>query len=160
MTDRDARPEVRLRPVEDSDLEVLFANESDPVAAEMAAFPSRERERFMTRWAQMRADDTLVTRTIEADGRVAGNILSWPDDGQQHLGYWVGRAWWGRGVATRAVALMLEEVPVRPIRARVAAHNLGSIRVLEKCGFVRDPVQPAAEPASDDGVQELGYVLT
>jgi RimJ/RimL family protein N-acetyltransferase len=154
-----ATPEVRLRPVEDDDLEVLFAHESDPVAAEMAAFPSRERERFMAHWARLRADDTLVTRAIEVDGVVAGNIGSWPDDGRQHLGYWVGREWWGRGVATRALALMLDEVPVRPLHAHVAAHNLGSIRVVEKCGFVRDHAQEAAEPPSDDGVVELSYVL-
>lgn len=153
-------PEVRLRPVTDDDLEVLFAHESDPLAAEMAAFPSRDRERFMAHWAKLLADDTLVTRAIVADGLVAGNIGSWADGGQQQLGYWVGREWWGRGVATRALALMLDEVSVRPIHAHVATHNLGSIRVLEKCGFVRDLAQQASEGPPDDGVVELSYVLT
>jgi acyl-CoA synthetase (AMP-forming)/AMP-acid ligase II len=37
--------------------------------------------------------------------------------------------------ATRALAELLAEVPGRPIHARVADHNLGSIRVLAKCGF-------------------------
>jgi len=87
-----------------------------------------------------------------------GHLLR-EQDGQQLLGYWVGREWWGRGVATRAVALLAEEVPVRPLHAHVAAHNLGSIRVLEKCGFRRDREQEATAFAPDDGIEELVFVL-
>ena len=98
-------------------------------------------------------------RTIVADGVVAGNIGSWPENGQQLLGYWVGREWWGRGVGTQALALLVEEMSIRPLYAHVAVHNVGSIRVLEKCGFRRDPGQEAKAPASDDGIQELIFVL-
>jgi RimJ/RimL family protein N-acetyltransferase len=90
---------------------------------------------------------------------VAGNIGSWQDRGQQLLGYWVGREYWGRGVATRALALLVDEMSIRPLFAHVAAHNIGSIRVLEKCGFRRDRVQEAGAPASDDGIEELIFVL-
>jgi RimJ/RimL family protein N-acetyltransferase len=155
----DRTPEVRLRPVEDGDLEVFFEHQADPDAVEMAAFPARDADRFMAHWAKVRADDTLVTRTVVVDGEVAGHIGSWPDDGQQLLGYWLGRAWWGRGVATRAVALLAEEVPTRPLHAHVAVHNLGSIRVLEKCGFRRDRVLEAEVPAPEDGVEEAVFVL-
>jgi RimJ/RimL family protein N-acetyltransferase len=51
------------------------------------------------------------------------------------VGYWVGREFWGRGIATRALAAFLDEVSERPIYAGVADTNLASIRVLEKCGF-------------------------
>ncbi len=155
----DAIPAVRLRAVEDRDVEVFFDHQADPQAVEMAAFPARDRDQFAAHWAKLRGDDTLVTRTIVADGIVAGNIGSWPDTGQQLLGYWVGREWWGRGVATRALALLVEEVSVRPLHAHVAVHNTGSIRVLEKCGFRRDREQEAAAPAPDDGVVELIFVL-
>jgi RimJ/RimL family protein N-acetyltransferase len=67
---------------------------------------------------------------------VAGNIGSWEQDGRVLLGYWLGSAYWGRGIATAALRSYLDEhEPRRPINAQVVATNLGSIRVLEKCGF-------------------------
>jgi RimJ/RimL family protein N-acetyltransferase len=154
-------PAVRLRSVEDQDLDVFFVHQADPQAVEMAAFPARDKDRFAAHWAKLRADDTLVVRTIVADGVVAGNLGSWPDNGQQLLGYWIGREWWGRGVATQALALFVDEVPIRPLYAHVAAHNVGSIRVLEKCDFRRDRVQEAeAEaPAPEDAIEEFIFVL-
>jgi RimJ/RimL family protein N-acetyltransferase len=155
----EATPAVRLRSVEDRDLDVFFDHQADPQAVEMAAFPARDKDQFAAHWARVRADGTKVVRTIVADGVVAGNIGSWQEDGQQLLGYWVGREWWGRGVATRALALLVDEVPTRPLYAHVAVHNVGSIRVLEKCGFRRDRVQEAEAPTPDDGVEELIFVL-
>jgi len=155
----DVTPGVRLRSVEDRDLDVFFDHQADPQAVEMAAFPARDKDQFAEHWAKVRADETLVARTIVADGRVAGNIGSWPDEGQQLLGYWVGREWWGRGVATQALALFVDEVPIRPLCAHVAVHNVGSIRVLEKCGFRRDRAQEATAPAPEDGIEEFIFVL-
>ena len=68
---------------------------------------------------------------------VAGNIGSWEQDGKRFVGYWVGREFWGKGVATRALQEFVGEVTKRPLHAWVAASNVGSIRVLEKCGFVQ-----------------------
>jgi hypothetical protein len=73
----------------------------------------------------------VVTRTVLADGTVAGTIGSWPDQGQQMIGYWIGREYWGRGVATQALALLISDVLTRPLYAHVATHNAGSIRVLQ-----------------------------
>lgn len=155
----DAVPVVRLRRVEHEDLDVFFDHQTDPRAFEMAGVPARERDQFAEHWAKVLADDTLVKRTIVADGAVAGYLGSWPDDGQQLLGYWVGREFWGRGVATQALALFVEEVSIRPLHAHVAVHNVGSMRVLEKCGFRRDQVQDATASALDDGLEELIFVL-
>jgi RimJ/RimL family protein N-acetyltransferase len=156
---RDAAREVRLRAIEDQDLDVFFDHQADPEANEMAAFPARDREQFAAHWARTRADDTVVLRTIVADGRVAGNIVSWQQDGQLLLGYWVGREHWGRGVATEALAQFVGQVTARPLHAHVAVHNIGSIRVLEKCGFRRDRVQEAKAPAPGDGIEELIFML-
>jgi RimJ/RimL family protein N-acetyltransferase len=155
----DVTPAVRLRSVEDQDLDVFFDHQVDPQAVEMAAFAARDKDQFSAHWARLRADETVVTRTIVANGVVAGNIGSWQADGQQLLGYWVGREWWGRGVATQAVALFVEEVSIRPLFAHVAVHNVGSARVLEKCGFRRDRVQEAEAPAPADGIEEFIFVL-
>jgi RimJ/RimL family protein N-acetyltransferase len=155
----DVTPAVRLRSVEDRDLDVFFDHQADPQAAEMAAFPSRNKDQVAEHWAKLRADDAKVVRTIVADGMVAGNIGSWQDNGQQLLGYWVGREFWGRGVATQALALFVDEVSIRPLYAHVAVHNVGSIRVLDKCGFWRDRLQEAKAPAPDDGIEEFIFVL-
>ena len=155
----DVTPAVSLRSVEDRDIEVFFDHQADPQAVEMAAFPARDKDQFAAHWAKVRADDTNVVRTIVADGVVAGNIGSWQQNGQQLLGYWIGREFWGRGVATHALALLVDEVSIRPLYAHVVAHNVGSIRVLEKGGFRRDRVQEIMASAPDDGIEEFIFVL-
>ncbi|HEX5689187.1 MAG TPA: GNAT family N-acetyltransferase [Roseiflexaceae bacterium] len=52
------------------------------------------------------------------------------------IGYWLGRQFWGQGIATQAVAAFLEIVTTRPLYAYAVAHNVASRRVLEKCGFL------------------------
>jgi RimJ/RimL family protein N-acetyltransferase len=124
-----------LRDVIEEDLPVFFEHQRDPEAVEMAAFPSREREPFYEHWHRIMGDDELVAKTIVSDGEVAGNISSWERDGKRLVGYWLGREFWGRGLATQALAELMEELTVRPLYAEVSTTNVGSIRVLEKCGF-------------------------
>jgi RimJ/RimL family protein N-acetyltransferase len=62
-------------------------------------------------------------------------MLCFERDGKREVGYWLGRAYWGRGIATAALAAVLREVSERPLYAYVVRSNVGSIRVLEKCGF-------------------------
>ena len=126
-----------LREVREDDLDVLFEQQREPEAVAMAVFPAREREAFDAHWRKLLADDSLFVRAIEVDGKVAGNIGSWEQDGLQLVGYWLGRKFWGRGLATAALAELMQELETRPLHAWVAATNVGSIRVLEKCGFVR-----------------------
>jgi RimJ/RimL family protein N-acetyltransferase len=49
--------------------------------------------------------------------------------------YSFGREFRGRGLATQALNRMLRLIVDRPIFARAGTDNIGSIRVLEKCGF-------------------------
>jgi RimJ/RimL family protein N-acetyltransferase len=126
-----------LRNVVESDLDAFYEHQREPEATAMALFPARDREAFDAHWRRILSDDTLVTRTIVDDeGRVAGNIGCWEQDGRRLLGYWIGKEFWGRGLATRAVTELVKELP-RPLHAWVARSNTGSIRVLEKCGFVQ-----------------------
>ena len=56
-------------------------------------------------------------------------------DGEREVGYWVGKEYWGKGIATQALAEFLNQVKTHPLVAHVAKHNVASRRVLEKCGF-------------------------
>ena len=143
--------DVNIRAVEESDLPTFFEHQADPDADRMANFEARDRESFMAHWAKIRRDETTLVRTIEVEGRVAGNVVSWEHDGERDVGYWVGREHWGKGVATAALSAFLDELDMRPLHAHVATHNIGSIRVLEKCGFVRT----GAPTPAGDGVEEL-----
>lgn len=143
-----------LREVVAADLPMLFAYEHDPGAADMAAFPPRDRAAFMAHWATLLGNESVVTRAIVSDSEVAGNIGCWEDDGRWFVGYWIGRAFWGRGLATRALAEVVDIVQARPLHAHVVKSNVASVRVLEKCGFVL-----VEEHTAGDGVEELLFEL-
>lgn len=121
----------------------------------MAAFEARDRDAFMAHWTKIRADASVVTRAVVAEGQVAGNVVSWEQSGRRVIGYWIGREFWGRGIATRALAAFLGELSTRPLYAHVAAHNAASIRVLEKCGFTITDERPEPSDTPDDGIAEL-----
>lgn len=128
---------VSLRDVTEGDLAIFFEDQLDEEAKRMAAFASRNREDFYAHWHKILADDGVEVKTILFGDAVAGNVVTWrADDGQRALGYWIGKPYWGKGIATAALSQFLEVVRARPLHAHVARHNRGSIRVLEKCGFV------------------------
>jgi len=128
--------EVRLRNIEPNDLPIFYEQQLDADATRMAAFPARNRAAFDAHWAtNILGNPAAINQTIVVDGQVAGNIGSWTQDGVRLVSYWIGKEHWGKGVATRALAAFLHLVTERPLRAHVAKHNVGSIRVLEKCGF-------------------------
>ena len=77
----------------------------------------------------------ITQRTIVAEGQVAGHISCYPHGENIEVTFWLGREFWGRGLASQALNRMLHLVVDRPIFARAATDNIGSIRVLEKCGF-------------------------
>jgi RimJ/RimL family protein N-acetyltransferase len=148
-----------LRDVVPSDVDFFFEHQSDPQATAMAVFPARDRETFDAHWRRLLADDSLVTRTIVVDDAVAGNIGCWRQDGLLLVGYWIGRAFWGRGLATAALAELAAEIPERPLNAWVAATNLGSIRVLEKCGFVEVERRTDHDEHAGRVIEEIFYRL-
>jgi RimJ/RimL family protein N-acetyltransferase len=130
-----------LRAVDDADLDVLFEHWTDAESNRMAAFTvanPHDRQAFEERWARLRNDPSVRARTIDVDGTVVGSVSSWDHDGTREVTYWLGREHWGKGLATRALAEFLELVErKRPVQAAAAFDNVGSQRVLEKCGFRR-----------------------
>ncbi len=146
---------VRLRDVTRGDLPILFEHQSDPEASRMAAFPMRERDAFMTHWARILRDRTVIKKTILLDDHVAGNVVSFVRLAAREVGYWIGRSYWGQGVATQALSELLREFRERPLYARVALHNVASIRVLTKCGFTFSDDDLGSASAPGEEVEEL-----
>lgn len=130
---------VTLRDVVDDDLPILFEQQLDADARYMAAFVpkgSTDRAGFMAHWAKNRANAENVNQIIEYDGQVAGYIAKYILFGEPTIGYWLGKPFWGKGIATTAAAQFVAMLPDRPLYARVAQDNIASRRVLEKCGFI------------------------
>src|SRR5919108_2132862 len=135
---------LTLREVRDEDLPLLFEQWADPVAVHMAALTAPDHmdwDAFERRWSRLRADEddadwgTVLTRVIVVDDEVAGTIGSWGQPGEREVTYWIGRSYWGKGIATDALKAFLAVDRSRPMHARVASDNVASRRVLEKCGF-------------------------
>ncbi|MEU5636989.1 GNAT family N-acetyltransferase [Streptomyces rishiriensis] len=150
---------IALRRVHDSDLPVFFRQMNDPESLEMAAFTPKDpadRDAFDAHWQRIRASSDVL-RTILADGDVVGSAAVYGQPGEREVTYWVDRAYWGRGIATQALAALLSEVRERPLFARAAADNTGSLRVLAKCGF--RPTARAAGFANARGRETEEIVL-
>ncbi|QQQ79772.1 GNAT family N-acetyltransferase [Saccharothrix sp. 6-C] len=130
---------VELREVTAADVLAFFEHQRDPEAVRMAAFTSADpsdRAAFLVRWARILADESAVARTVVFDGDVVGHVGSSTRLGGPEVTCWIDREHWGKGLATAALELFLAEQPLRPLYARTAVDNLGSLRVLAKCGFV------------------------
>lgn len=83
--------------------------------------------------------DPRETFAIVVDGEFVGMIGMIIDGGKVEVGYWMGRAFWGKGYATNALQLLISEARNRKITrlaAEVFPGNTASKRVLEKNGFV------------------------
>jgi RimJ/RimL family protein N-acetyltransferase len=149
---------VTIRRVEERDLPTLYEFQLDPEASRMAVFPPRDWAAFEPHWKRILSDPALVARAIVEDGTLVGSVSVWGPPGERLVGYWIGREHWGRGLATRGLALLLLELTERPLTAHVAKSNVGSIRVLEKCGFVRTGEERSAAPTGGESVDE--WIMT
>ncbi|MGW3116644.1 GNAT family N-acetyltransferase [Streptomyces sp. NPDC001107] len=162
MTDNAAR-DISLRPLTEDDIPALFEIQLDEEAQHLAAFTdaktARDAEAFEQKYRKILADDAIVNRVIEIHGEVVGSVATFPIEGDTELTYWIRKDWWGRGLATAAVAALLGEVTERPIHARVVADNPGSVRVLERNGFVRVGSEDSFAPGRQATVTELIFKL-
>ncbi|MBL7255496.1 GNAT family N-acetyltransferase [Paractinoplanes lichenicola] len=130
--------EVKLRPLEDGDMDALFELMRDPESVRMAAFVGRDpddRAAFDAHMARIRSRTDVTNRAVTLDGRLVGSIAAFVIEGDTEVTYWIDRAFWGQGIAGRALALLLQEVPVRPLFGRAASDNLASLTVLRRAGF-------------------------
>lgn len=133
------QPVIYLRGTVAADVPRLFDFQRDPAANRMAGTKPRDLATFNGRWEEILRDPVLqgvTPRVIVAGGELVGSINISPHEGEPSIGYWIAREHWGRGIATRAIGLMLAEVGVRPLVAQVWDRNIASLRALERHGFV------------------------
>ena len=129
----------------------------------MAAFvdpkASSDLEAYLGKWDRLLDDETIVTLAVIVEGELVGTVGCFEMEGEKEVTYWIRRDWWGRGVATEALAGLLRVVTVRPLVGVVAEDNAGSARVLERNGFVRVGEAASFSVARGTEVRELFYRL-
>ncbi len=162
-----------IRPMKVDDLPALFRNMQDPVAACMAAFMGNDAgdlEKYLAKWTRLLGDpnihsftcvedDPEVGAVVGAVGVVVGMVSSFVMEGEREVTYWISREYWGRGLATAAMRHLLAHVAERPIYARAASDNAGSIRVLLKCGFQPIGTERAFANARGEEIEETIFRL-
>jgi RimJ/RimL family protein N-acetyltransferase len=148
---------VTLRPVSDDDLPWIFEQMRDPAAVRMAAFTAADpddRAAFEAHMAKVRGAPDVNLRAVLVDGVPVGTVSTFVVEGDTEVTYWIERAHWGRGIASRALALLLTEVTVRPVLARAASDNVASLRVLAKAGFEVVGTERAYAPGRGAEIEE------
>jgi len=154
---------IALREVQDDDLDALFEQMRDPQSVQMAAFTPDDpddRAAFDAHLTRVLNDPEITHRAITEDGRLVGSIACFVIEGDTEITYWLDRAVWGRGVASRALAVFLELVPTRPLRARAASDNIGSLKVLQRAGFTITGTEIAYAQARKTEIEETTLILT
>ncbi|MFH2103730.1 MAG: GNAT family N-acetyltransferase [Chloroflexota bacterium] len=148
-----------LRDVVENDLPIFFVQQLDPQANHMAAFTAKNptnQAAFNAHWNRIMAEATVIIKTIVCDRQVVGSVLSYEEAGKPEVSYWIGKEYWGKGLATRALSDFLAHGnKTRPIYARVAKDNIGSLRVLEKCGFTMIAEAKGFANARGEEIEEL-----
>jgi len=150
--------EIVLRDVIEEDLPVFFEHQIDKEATDMAAFPARDRKAFMQHWhGKVLTNEGISKQTIVFQGVPAGHILCWKESDRHIVGYWLGKEYWGKGIATQALSSFIRILNPRPLFAHVVKHNIASLKVLKKCGFVISSEGIIPTPEAVDEVEE--YIL-
>jgi RimJ/RimL family protein N-acetyltransferase len=150
-------PVIAIRPVEDADLDALFDQMRDPDSVRMAAFTPDDpddRSAFDAHMARVRSSPGITHCAVTCDGQLVGSIAAFVVEGETEVTYWIDRAAWGRGIASKALELLMGLVPVRPLHARAASDNAGSLRVLEKAGFTVVGTENSFAPGRNSNIEE------
>lgn len=144
----DIGPGLRLRRWRNEDRASLLLHANDAEVARYTShrFPHPYGEADAVRFlrSQSRRRKGELSLAIEIDGEACGGIAAHAGEGiEEHvaeLGYWIGRAYWGRGLMSRVVAefcpVALSELRLFRLFARVVSENQASAKLLKSNGFV------------------------
>jgi [ribosomal protein S5]-alanine N-acetyltransferase len=142
---------VRLRLMDESDIPVVVALADDPTIARFTSVPSPYTEREARAWlkhtrAGLQAGTDLHPLLVDAETDevlgTCGVARRSRDEGTWEVGYWIGAANRGRGLAARGVRLIsgftFEVIGARRIELLAEEANPASVRTAENCGFTRE----------------------
>jgi ribosomal-protein-alanine N-acetyltransferase len=155
--------EIILRKTEIPDLEFFFVFQLDQEAIYLAAFTSKDptdKTAYLEKYTKILSDPDKNTQTIMVENTIAGSISKFEIEGEAEITYWIDKKFWGRGVATKALSEFLKIEKMRPIFGRAAFDNIGSQKVLEKCGFVKIGTDRGFANARQAEIEECIYKLS
>lgn len=153
---------LQLRKTVLSDLEFFFQFQLDKEANYLAAFTSidpTDKEAYFAKYTRHMNDPTINMQTIMVDEIIAGSIAKFLMEGDAEITYWIDRKFWGKGIATSALKVLLDIESTRPIFGRVAFDNFGSQKVLENCGFIKIGMDTGFANARQTVIEEFIYKL-
>lgn len=153
---------INLRPTIPSDIAIFFQYQLDVEAGYLAAFMPKDytnKTAYLEKWTRLMADPTITMRTIQLNDVVVGTVSKFVLFDEAEITYWIDKPIWGNGIASAALRLFLDIEQTRPIRGRVAFDNVGSQRVLEKCGFVKTGTDKGFANARQAEIEEFIYTL-
>lgn len=154
--------EIELRQTHKNDLETFFMFQLDKDANYLAAFTPKDpsdKDAYIKKWTRLLSDEKVNIRTILFQKEIAGSIAKYEMEGDAEITYWIGKSFWGKGIASNALKNFLEIEKTRPIFGRVAFDNLGSQKVLEKCGFSKIGTEKGFANARNKEIEEFVYEL-
>ncbi|MDH5032572.1 GNAT family N-acetyltransferase [Chryseobacterium cucumeris] len=159
-TIKDIQHDIKLRPTVVEDLETLFQFQLDDEANYLAAFTSKDsmnKEAYISKFTKLLTDPTINNQTIIAGTVIVGSIAKFIMEDDVEITYWIDKNFWGKGIATTALKDFLTIETTRPIFGRVAFDNLGSQKVLEKCGFIKIGTDKGFANARQTEIEEFIY---
>lgn len=140
---------LSLRPWRESDAPALYRYASDREVGPRAGWPPHQSESESLHIIQTIFNNPTTWAIIDNEtGEAIGAMGYGPScecqlparKDEPTIGYWVARPYWGKGICTEALRLMLTHIrATTSIRSVISGHfidNPASGRVMEKCGFV------------------------
>ena len=153
---------LTLRKSIESDLDTFFEHQLDPDWNQMAAFTAEkptDREAYFSKWKGIVANDKVNMQTILVDDLIVGSVLHFSMGDEVNVSYGIGKPFWGKGIASKAMEAFIAQVGQRPLYGRVAFDNLRSKRILEKCGFQQIGTETGFANGRGSEIEELIFRL-
>ena len=155
--------QVKLRQTIKSDLEFFFQFQLDDEANFLAAFTQKDptdKQAYLEKYSKFLTNPTIKSQTILFNEQIVGSIAKFEIGGEAEISYWIDKNFWAKGIASIALQNLLMIEHTRPIFGRVAFDNLGSQKVLEKCGFIKIGADKGFANARQTEIEEFIYKLT
>ena len=159
-----------LRRFREDDAEAMFRNwASDPEVTKFLTWPTHESVDIsgviISDWIKSYEKDDSYNWAIELKeiGEVIGSIGSVNNSeeiNRVHIGYCIGRKWWNKGIMSEALSAVIrfffEEVQVNKVESRHDVNNIGSGRVMQKCGMTYEGTLRQSDK-NNLGISDVAY---